>query len=51
MDASTPKESENNAEEEEKDISCHKYNLYQQFFIVGIDPKIMLNIQIQICHI
>ena len=25
-------------------LSEHKYNLYQQFFIVGIDPKIMLNI-------
>ena len=25
-------------------LSEHKYNLYQQFFIVGIDPKIMFNI-------
>ena len=44
MDASNQKESENNTEDEEKDISYHKYNLYQQFFIVGIDPKIMYNI-------
>ena len=25
-------------------ISGHKYNLYQQFFIIGIEPKIMLNV-------
>ena len=25
-------------------LSEHKYNLYQQFFIVGIEPKIMFNI-------
>ena len=29
---------------DELDLSYHKYNLYQQFFIVGIDPKIMFNI-------
>ena len=25
-------------------LSKHKYNLYQQFFIVGIDPQLMFNI-------
>ena len=29
---------------EDQDIFCHKYNLYQQFFVVGIDQKIMYNI-------
>ena len=26
------------------DLSKHKYNLYQQFFIVGLDPELMLKI-------
>ena len=30
--------------EESNNISTHKYNLYQQFLIIGIDPKIMFNI-------
>ena len=29
---------------EKNDISSHKYNLYQQFFVIGIDQKIMFNI-------
>ena len=29
---------------ENSDISFHKYNLYQQFFVIGIDKKIMYNI-------
>ena len=36
--------SNNNNSETGFDLSFHKYNLYQQFFIVGIDPKILLNI-------
>ena len=36
---------ENKIEDEEKNnISLHKYNLYQQFFVIGIDQKIMYNI-------
>ena len=30
--------------EESNNISTHKYNLYQQFLVIGIDPKIMFNI-------
>ena len=37
--------SENKKEYYEKnDISSHKFNLYQQFFVIGLDPKIMYNI-------
>ena len=31
-------------EKENNEISSHKYNLYQQFFVISIDPKIMYNI-------
>ena len=31
----------NQKEEFEKEISTHKYNLFQQFFIIGIEPKII----------
>ena len=37
--------STNNIENEElNNISSHKYNLYQQFFVIGIEPKLMCNI-------
>ena len=37
--------SENIIEEKDNnDISSHKYNMYQQFFVISIDPKIMYNI-------
>ena len=26
------------------DISYHKYNLFQQFFVIGLDPKISYNL-------
>ena len=26
-------------------LSDHKYNLYQQFFIIGLDPKLMFNLK------
>ena len=31
-------------DEEESDFFPHKYNLYQQFFVISFDPKIMYNI-------
>ena len=30
-----------NARAEGEDILLHKYNLFQQFFVIGIDPKIV----------
>ena len=30
-----------NVRAEGEDISLHKYNLFQQFFVIGIDPKIV----------
>ena len=30
-----------NVRAEDEDILLHKYNLFQQFFVVGIDPKIV----------
>ena len=35
---------ENNFSENENELFAHKYNLFQQFFVVGFDPKIMFNI-------
>ena len=35
---------EENIIESLADLSKHKYNLYQQFFIVGLDPELMLKI-------
>ena len=34
----------NKNEEISSNLSDHKYNLYQQFFIIGLDPKLMFNI-------
>jgi len=34
----------NKNEEIFSNLSEHKYNLYQQFFIIGLDPKLMFNI-------
>jgi len=34
----------NKNEEISSNLSEHKYNLYQQFFIIGLDPKLMFNI-------
>ena len=37
----------NNSENDKKDLelenekSCHKYNLFQQFFVIGFEPKIL----------
>ena len=31
-------------ENEDQDFLYHKYNLFQQFLVVGLDPKIMFNI-------
>ena len=31
--------------ESENELNAHKYNLFQQFFVVGFDPKIMYNIK------
>ena len=31
-------------DEEENDFFSHKYNLYQQFLVISLDPKIMYNI-------
>ena len=30
--------------ENDNQLLAHKYNLFQQFFVVGFDPKIMYNI-------
>ena len=30
--------------ESSSNLSEHKFNLYQQFFIIGLDPKLMFNI-------
>jgi hypothetical protein len=38
------KKNEQNKVEEYLDLSGHKYNLYQHFFIVGLDPKLMNSI-------
>ena len=38
------KKNEQNTVEEYLDLSGHKYNLYQHFFIVGLDPKLMNSI-------
>ena len=35
---------ENNILDTTMDLSQHKYNLYQQFFIIGLDPKLMLKL-------
>ena len=35
------KNSKNIEEELENDILLHKFNLYQQFFVIGIEPKIV----------
>jgi len=34
----------NKNEEISSNLSEHKYNLYQQFFIIGLDPKLMFNL-------
>ena len=34
-----------NTLEGENELFAHKYNLFQQFFVVGFDPKIMYNIK------
>ena len=31
-------------ENDENQLLAHKYNLFQQFFVIGFDPKIMYNI-------
>ena len=35
---------ENNIIDTTLDLSQHKFNLYQQFFIIGLDPKLMLKL-------
>jgi len=34
----------NKNEEISSNLSEQKYNLYQQFFIIGLEPKLMLNL-------
>ena len=35
---------QNSLNENNNEIFAHKYNLFQQFFVVGFDPKIMYKI-------
>ena len=41
---SSDNQNNKNINELNNNLSEHKYNLYQQFFIVGVDPKLMFNI-------
>ena len=35
---------DNNFTKNTNDLSSHKFNLFQQFFVIGLDPKLCYNI-------